>query len=114
MSLFQQHAGDQSAPAIAPRLHWLAEQAAPFTDPHGTTCQCCPRGGVPAGDVFVTEGDAVVLASGSCEESTGVIVGADGSLPIVRYTTGPLAGREQTVDPDQIVAAILLKRMRLW
>lgn len=117
MTLFQPQAGNHpNVPAITvPRLYWLAERAAPVSDPHGVTCDCCPRGAVtPTQDVFVTMGDSVVLSSGETGDTTAVIVGADGTFPVVRYTTGSLTGRCQTVDPDDIVAAILLKRMGLW
>lgn len=80
-----------------PQLHWLAERAAPI------------EGADPQADVFVTNGDGVIL-NGGHNGSEGRIVGAEGLSPVVEFTAGPYRGQTRVIDPDDIVAALLIRR----
>ena len=101
------------APAIYPTpqtmivrstLYWLAERATP---PGANT----KHDDGPQGDVFVTTGDTVLIYG----DVTGVIVGAEGYDPCVRVTESRMPGRKPgqvvTIDPDDIVGAIIVRRL---
>lgn len=104
MRLFNGSHGSQTPPPAIPApaqlpLYWLAEPAAPIDDPHGGS----------SADVFVTIGDTVALVGGP--DRQGLIVGEQQNLPIVQITQGADRGRIKTIDPDDIVAAIILRRI---
>lgn len=95
-----------SGTAASAPLYWLAEQAVP---PGMAT----KHDDGPQHDIFVTTGDTVGLA----DDAEGVIVGNEGLAPRVQITKGSgwrrayRAGDVVTIDPDDIVAALIVQRL---